>query len=152
MMWTEIADKAAVNKLMSDYGCFHDSCIVSVSYTSGSYVDENGVMGDGSADEHTVTMLVHSQWRKPLELCFSGVKKCCITGFREMYFCNIFGATLDIRTDLLGKTRDDKLIVWADCEGFDPRSYAEHYPLDNGYEVTYIIAERLKYRIFKEGE
>lgn len=152
-MWTEVNNQAAVDKLMEDFGGFHDSCIVSVSYASGASVDENGGMSDGNSDEHTVSMMLHSQWKSPVEMFFSGVKKCCITGFREMYFCDIFGATLDFRTDLLGKTRDDKLIVWADCENFDPKIYTERYPLDSGYEVTYIIAERLKYRFLdKEGE
>lgn len=148
-MWTEITDEVAAEKLMSDYGGFHDSCIVSMSYSSGAFVDENGAMGDGSADEHTISMVVHSQWRKPLEMCFSGVRKCCIRGFSEMYFCNILGATLAFRTDLLGKTRDYRLIVWANCENFDPTVYTERYPLDNGYETTFIIAEKLKYRFLE---
>ncbi len=152
-MWTEVNDQAAVNMLMDDFGGFHDSCIVSVSCMSGANVDENGGMSDGNADEHTVSMIFHSQWKKPLELLFSGVRKCCITGFREKYFCDIFGATLEFRTDLLGKTRDDRLIVWANRENFDPKTYTETYPLDNGYEATYIIAEKLKYRYLnKEGE
>lgn len=145
-MWTEVTDDSAIDKLMSDYGGFHDSCIVSISYTSGAYVDENGCMSDGTSDEHTLSMVVHSQWSKPLEMRFSGVKKCCVTGFRECYFCDIFGATLMFRTDLLVKTRDDRLIVWADCENFDPKTYQEKYPLDNGCEISYIIAEKLKYR------
>lgn len=153
MMWTEVTDNAVIEKLMSDYGGFHDSCIVSISYESGSFVDAKGAMGDGISDEHTVSLIVNSQWGKPLELFFSGVRRCNITGFRESYFCDIFGATLMFRTDLLGKTRDDRLIVWADCENFDPKTYTERYPLDNGYEATYIIAERLKYRFLdKEGE
>lgn len=151
-MWTEITDNADIDKLMSNYGGFHDSCIVSISYQSGSFVDVNGAMGDGTSDEHTVSLITHSQWGKPLELFFSGVCRCNITGFRESYFCDIFGATLMFRTDLLGKTRDDRLIVWADCENFDPKTYQEKYPPDNGYEVTYIIAEKLKYRFLdKEG-
>lgn len=145
-MWTEITDNADINRLMSDYGGFHDSCIVSISYESGSFVDAKGAMGDGSSDEHTVSLIVHSQWNKPLELFFSGVRRCNISGFRESYFCDIFGATLMFRTDLLGKTRDDLFIVWADCENFDPKTYQEKYPLDNGCEVSYIIAEKLKYR------
>lgn len=145
-MWTEVTDNSAIDKLMSDYGGFHDSCIVSISFTSGAYVDENGGMSDGTSDEHTLSMVVHSQWSKPLEMRFSGVKKCCVTGFRECYFCDIFGATLMFRTNLLGKTRDDRLIVWADCENFDPKTYQEKYPLDNGCEISYIIAEKLKYR------
>lgn len=149
-MWIDITDNASIDKLMSDYVGFHDSCIVSVNYSSGAFVDDNGAMGDGSADEHTVSLIVHSQCRGPLELCFSGVRKCCITGFRECYFCDIYGATLSFRSDLLGKTRDDELIVWANSENFDPKVYTESYPLDNGRETTYIIADKLKYRFLQE--
>ena len=49
-MWTEITDNASIDKLMSDYSGFHDSCIVSISYASGSFVDANGAMVDGCAD------------------------------------------------------------------------------------------------------
>ena len=150
MMWIEVNDDAAIDKLMNEFGGFHDSCIVSISYSSGAYVDENGAMGDGSADEHKISMIVHSQWANAVELCFSGVKKCGITGFRESYFCNLYDATLEFRTDLLGKTRDDRLIVWADHSGFDPLTHTERYPLDNGYETTFIIAEKLKYRFWSK--
>lgn len=150
MCWTEITDQAAIDKLMGEFGGFHDSCIVSVNYQSGNYVNKDGAMGCGDSDEHTISMIFHSQWlKKPLELCFSGVKRCEITGFREMYFCEILDATLEFRTDLMGKTRDDRLIVWADWSGFNPLTYTYRYPLDNGYEVTYIIAEKLKYRFWE---
>lgn len=153
MMWTEITDNAAIDNLMSDYGGFHDSCIVSISYASGSRVDEKDTMHLMGADEHTISMIVHSQWYKPIELFFSGVRKCYITGFQDSYSCEIYDATLEFRTDLLGKTRDDRLIVWANWKGFDPKTYTESYPLDNGYETTYIIAERLRYRFLdEEGE
>lgn len=152
MMWVDITDNASINKLMYDYCGFHDCCIVSVNYSSGAFVDENGGMGDGDDDEHTVSLIVHSQLRDPIELYFLGVKKCCITGFRERYFCDIFGATLSFRNDLLDKVRDDKLIVWADRENFDPKVYTERYPLDNGNEATYIIAKKLKYRFLNQGK
>lgn len=152
-MWIEVKDDAAIEKLMSDFHGFHDSVIVSISYNSGSYVDENEVMYHmTSADEHTLLITLHSQWSKPIELLFSGVRKCCITGFRERYFNDLFDATLEFRTDLLGKTRDDALIVWADYKGFDIKQHTERYPLNNGCEATYIIANGLKYRILEEGE
>ncbi len=152
-MWTEITDNAAIDKLMSDYHGFHDSVIVSISYNSGSYVDENEVMYQMiSADGHTLLMTLHSQWSKPIELLFSGVRKCYITGFQDRYSNELFDATLEFRTDLLGETRDNPLIVWASCEDFDPKTYTERYPLDNGYETTFIIADKMKYRILKEGE
>ena len=151
MFWTEIKDEASIKELMTSFMGFHDSCIVSISYGSGAYVDKNKAMGCGDKDEHSLTMILHSQWADPLELCFSGVRKCVITGFREDYFCDIFGASLQFRTDLLGKTRDDRLIVWADYDNFDPLIHSERYPLNNLHEVTYIIAEKLKYR-FLDGE
>lgn len=147
----EINDEASIKELMDSFMGFHDSCIVSISYNSGAYVDKNKAMGCGDKDEHSLTMIFHSQWAKPLELCFSGVRKCVITGFREDYFCDIFGASLQFRTDLLGKTRDDRLIVWADYDNFDPLAHSERYPLNNLHEVTYIIAEKLEYR-FLDGE
>ena len=152
MMWIEVKDDAAIEKLMSDFGGFHDSVIVSVSYNSGSYVDEDEVMCQmTSADEHTLLMTLHSQWSKPIEMLFSGVRKCCITGFQDSYSRELYDAALEFRTDLLGAARDDKLIVWASYKGFDPKTYTERYPLNNGYETTYIIANKLKYRILGEG-
>lgn len=150
MCWVEITDDNDIDALMEKYACFHDSCIISISYQSGNYVDERGAMGCGDLDGHTLSMIVKSQWCKPLELCFSGVRKCNITGFRENYFCDIFDATLEFRTDLLGKTRDDRLIVWAARGGFNPLTYTEEYPLNNGYETTYIIAEKLCYRFLEK--
>lgn len=149
MDWVEVTDDNAIKTLMSDFGGFHDSCIVSISYNSGNYVNEEGAMCCGDSDEHTVSMILHSQWRNRLELCFSGVRRLSVTGFRERYFCEILGALLEFRTDLQGKTRDEKLIVWADWESFDPLTYVDKYPLGNGSEVTYIIAERLKYRFLE---
>lgn len=154
-MWIEVKDDAAIEKLMSDFHGFHDSVIVSISYNSGSYVDEDEVMYQMiSADEHTLLMTLHSQWSKPIELLFSGVRKFCITGFQDGYDNELFDATLEFRTDLLGATRDDALIVWADYKGFDIKQHTEHYPLNNGYKDTYVIADKLKYRILdkKEGE
>lgn len=146
MCRTAITNNDDIEKLMKAFAGFHDSCIVSVNYNSGAYVDERGCMGCGDNDEYTLGMILHSQWSKPLELYFSGVRKCGLTGFRDNYFCDIYGATLKFRTGLLGKTRDDNLIIWADRENFDPFTYTEHYPLNNGHEVSYVIADKLEYR------
>lgn len=146
MCWTEIRNDSDIETLMNEFYGFHDSCVISMNYISGNFVDEKRAMGCGGAEAHTLLMRVDSQFGKRLELLFTGVRKCCLTGFRENYFCNLYEATLVFQTDLLGKTRDDKLIVWADCDGFDPLTYEEEYPLNNGYETTYIIAEKLRYR------
>lgn len=151
MCWTEIRNDSDIETLMNEFYGFHDSCIVSLSYQSGNFVDKKLSMGCGGSESHTLLMRVDSQFGKRLELLFSGVRKCCLTGFRDNYFCNLYDATLEFRTDLLGKTRDDRLIVWSDGSGFNPVVHVERYPLNNGYEVTYIIAEKLSYR-FLDGE
>ena len=151
MCRTDIRNDSDIETLMNEFYGFHDSCIVSLSYQSGNFVDENGGMGCGDLGSHIILMRVDSQFGKRLEMRFTGVRKCLLTGFQDNYFCNLYDATLEFRSDLLGKTRDDKLIVWADRSGFDPTVYQERYPLNNGYEVTYIIAEKLSYRFLDGG-
>ncbi len=150
-MWNEIKNENDIESIMNEYGGFHDSCIVSVNYHSGAYVDDNGGMANGELLEHSVEMVLHSQWNNPIELHFIGVRKCSIVGWQDNYFCDIFGAYLSFHTDLLGKTRDDKLIVWADYENFNPTNYIEEKLISpNAANCTYIIAEKLLWRIITE--
>ncbi len=150
-MWNEIKNENDIESLMGEYGGFHDSCIVSVNYQSGAYVDDNGGMANGELLEHSVEIVLHSQWNNPIELRFIGVRKCSIVGWQDNYFCDIFGAYLSFHTDLLGKTRDDKLIVWADYENFNPTNYIEEKLISpNAANCTYIIAEKLLWRIMTE--
>ena len=147
-MWNEIKNEVDIENLMKEYYGFHDSCIVSINYHSGAFVDDKGAMANGGLLEHSVEMILHSQWNKHIELRFTGVRKCNIVGFLDDYFCDIYGAYLDFHSDLLGGTRDDKLIVWADCDGFNPTEYTEETPIStNGNYSTYVIAEKLFWRI-----
>ena len=150
-MWNEIKNEIDIENLMKEYSGFHDSCIVSINYHSGAFVDDKGAMANGDLLEHSIEMILHSQWNKPIELSFTGVRKCNIVGFQDNYFCDIFGTYLNFHSDLLGRTRDDKLIVWADCDGFDPTEYTEETPIStNGNCCTYVIAEKLFWRIITE--
>lgn len=146
MCWTEIKTDGDIETLMNDFYGFHDSCIISMNYISGNFIDEKCAMGCGDLNSHTLLMRIDSQFGKRLEMRFTGVRKCLLTGFRDNYFCDLYDAALEFRTDLLGKTRDDKLILWADRSRFDPVIYQERYPLNSGYDVTYIVAEKLSYR------
>ena len=69
-MWNEIKNETDIENLMKKYYFFHDSCIVSVNYRSGAYVDDNGGMANGELLEHSVEIVLHSQWEKPIELRF----------------------------------------------------------------------------------
>ena len=142
------ANEIDIENLMKEYSGFHDSCIVSINYHSGAFVNDKGAMANGGLLEHSIEMILHSQCNKPIELRFTGVRKCNIVGWEDNYFCDIFGAYLNFHSDLLGKTRDDKLIVWADWDGYNPINYTEEKPIStNGKHSTYVIAEKLFWRI-----
>lgn len=146
-MWNEIKCEEDIKELMLEYCGFHDSCIVSINYSSGAAVDENNAMGNGEPEKHTILMTLNSQMRKPIELLFKGVRKCSIVGWEDNYFCDIFGAYLSFNSDLLGKTRDDRLIVWSDDEYFNPAEYSERELISQSRKnSTYIIAETLFWR------
>lgn len=146
-MWNEIKNDEDIQSLMAEYCGFHDSCIVSMNYSSGAFTDKNKAMGNGDICEHTLLMTLNSQICKPVELLFKGVRKCSIVGWQDNYFCDIMDAYLGFNNKLLGKTRDDRLIVWADRSGFDPDKYSERGLISpSGYNCTYVIAEQLFWR------
>ena len=95
-MWNEIKNEIDIENLMKEYSGFHDSCIVSINYHSGAFVDDTGAMANGELHEHSIEMILHSQCNKPIELRFTGVRKCNIVGWEDNYFCDIFGAYLNL--------------------------------------------------------
>jgi hypothetical protein len=67
--------------------------------------------------------------------------------FIKLFLLALFALLLNIR----GKTRDDKLIVWADRDGYNPINYTEEKPIStSGKHSTYVIAEKLFWRIMPE--
>ena len=150
-MWNEIKNEADIQNLMKEYSGFHDSCIISINYHSGAFIDNKRYMGYGGLLDYRIEMILHSQLNKPIELRFTGVRKCNIVGWEDNYFCDIYSAYLNFHNDLLGKTRDDRLIVWANWDGFNPINYTEEETIStNGKHVTYVIAEKLFWRIMTE--
>ncbi|MGN0696550.1 MAG: hypothetical protein ACI4J5_07300 [Oscillospiraceae bacterium] len=146
-MWNEINDTDDIGKLMDEYSGFHDSCIVSVNYTSGMYVNERNAVVGSDLSGKKLSLILNSPWGKPIELFFEGVWKFSVTAWNERLFGDIYSAHLDFHTDLLGRTRDDRLIVWADDDGFSPKDYTEEQVISrSGRNVTYVIAEKLKWR------
>ena len=77
-----------------------------------------------------------------MEMLFEGVRHFRFSGRNDSNVSTINGYSLEIRTELLGKTRNNKLIVWTDyCK-------VEHH---NGYfdfekDNCIVIADSLKYR------
>lgn len=148
--WNIIASAADIDKLLDQYGGFHDSCLVELYYRSGSYVDHSNAMIFGPREGHELHIVFHSQWYKqPIELCFNGIRQCNIVGFQDNYFLEILDCHLAYHNDLI-TGRDDPLIVWADFAEFSP----SHYSLDKILHepaVTYVIAEKLKWRFIADN-
>ena len=142
--WKEITSQDDMDELFNIYGGFHDSCIVSVSYKSGAFVDGERSMHFGSPAERELVVVFHRQWEpKILEMCFTGLRQLHLTGWQDHYLCDISDAHLSFNEGLL-PGKPDKVIVWADSSYFDGENTNNtiHEPSD-----TYIVANALKWRI-----
>jgi len=144
--WKELSSQKDIDELLSLYDGFHDSCIVSVNYRSGAFVDDKGAMHFGNSAQHELSVVFHSQWKNQIELCFSGLRRLHLVGWQDKYMCDIFDAHLSFYDKLLPGT-SSRVIVWADNESFDIKRMDTtiHEPSD-----TYIIADALKWRTLSE--
>ncbi|MCI8810145.1 MAG: hypothetical protein HFF84_08465 [Oscillibacter sp.] len=145
--WIAVKTQTDIETLLQHFGGFHDSCLVSLSYQSGASVDSKQAMSFGGPEQRELHMLFHSQWEKrPLELCFTGVRLFHIAGYQERYSCDIFDSYLKIHTDLI-PGQDCPLVVWADWENFSPKDAFDcrvlHEPM-----ISYVIASALKWKFF----
>lgn len=144
--WVTVNSEDDIEYLLNEYDGFHDSCLVSLNYTSGMFVDKEKAMHFG-AQQGELSMIFHSQWvSEPLELCFICVRKYCIAGCQNRYGSEIYDCHLAFHNDLI-IGRDNPLIVWADNYGFSPKGLWEkdRRILDEPM-TSYVIAENLKWR------
>lgn len=145
--WHQVQIQSDIDQLLETYGGFHDSCIVSLHYVSGTYVDDDNAMVFGSDDDFVLNIVFQRQWEpKGLELCFSGVRRFHITALQDNYFDDIYEAYLAFHDGILpAKYRaPDRVIVWADDAGFCVNELSEA-PTEP--DVSYVIATGLKWRI-----
>ena len=145
--WHQVQIQSDIDQLLETYGGFHDSCIVSLHYVSGTHVDDDNAMVFGSDDDFILNIVFQRQWEpKGLELCFSGVRRFHITALQGNYFDDIYEAYLAFHDGILpAKYRaTDRVIVWADDAGFCVNELSEA-PTEP--DLSYVIATRLKWRI-----
>lgn len=147
--WKEIRLQSDIYELLDIYSGFHDSCIVSVNYKSGTYVNEKNAMRFGNAADYELRIVFHSQWNpKIMELCFTGVRQIHLTGWRENYYDIIFDVQLSFYDGVLFGS-PNRVIVWANDYDFD-RNKMDTISQDSS--DTYIVADSLKWRIGDENE
>ena len=145
--WHQVQIQSDIDQLLETYGGFHDSCIVSLHYVSGTYVDDDNAMVFGSDDDFVLNIVFQRQWEpKGLELCFSGVRRFHITALQDNYFDDIYEAYLAFHDGILPAKycAPDRVIVWADDAGFCVNELSEA-PTEP--DLSYVIATRLKWRI-----
>jgi len=143
--WHSVNTNKDINNLLEFYHGFHDSCIKEIRYISGAGVNADKSMFFGEAKDRRVEVAFQSQWNPgTIELRFTGMRRMSIIGWQRNYFCDIYGCYLAIHNDLITGL-DEKLIVWADNGGFDPKASFEKHTLSEP-ETSFIIAENLFWR------
>ena len=149
--WKTIEDQQGIDELMKTFLGFHDSCITSVRYESGCYVDEKRCMyAHVPSDKFVLNMVFHSQWEvHSVELCFGGVRRFHVVGLEDNYMKEIYDAYLDFHEGLLPSQYDaaPRVIVWADWAEFDPTHMPD--PLEEP-GTSYVIASALQWRVLEE--
>lgn len=142
--WHNIETERDIEFLLSTYNGFHDTCIVSLSFQSGAFVDDEGAMHFGDAESRRLSVIFQGQWNpRTIELQFSGLRQMHLIGWQDNYACEILDAYLAFHDNLLSGN-PGRVIVWSDTDWFDVAKIDNsiHEPAD-----TYIVANALRWRI-----
>ncbi|MDE7440205.1 MAG: hypothetical protein K2N23_06845 [Clostridia bacterium] len=144
--WKNVQNEKDIEELLNAYNGFHDSCIASLNFQSGTYVDNNYTMHFDGYKKYELHIIFNSQWYpKDLELCFNGLRRLNLVGVQDNYMNDICEASIKFYDKLLPSKYQvpERVIVWADCEDFD----ANAIDLQLGEPAdTYVIAHTLKWR------
>jgi len=148
--WHDVFSQKDIDDLLNAYGGFHDSCIASLNFKSGTYVDSESSMHFDGIGKYELYMVFHSQWNDhALELCFTGLRRLHLVGAQDNYLNDILDASIKFYDDLLPSKYQapEKVIVWADRVDFDAKDIGSQLtePAD-----TYVIAHTLKWRLIKK--
>lgn len=145
--WYEVFNQKDIDDLLNAYGGFHDSCIASLNFVSGTYVDSERTMHFNGFRDYALNIVFHSQWSDyTLELSFAGLRRLHLVGAQDNYGNDIFDASIKFYDNLLPSkySTPSQVIVWADSEDFDVQD------IDSQLKepaVTYVIAHSLKWRL-----
>lgn len=135
--WNKVRVQSDIDLLMNEFCSFHDSCIVSANYSTGSFVDTNGTMKDGVECDKVLYISFDSQAvKKKLELRFIGVRSFGFAGWQKGCFCDINGCYLSFDSD-------SGLIIWADNEDFSSENLIS--PINPQY--SYVVSSSLEWNL-----
>ncbi|MBR6385504.1 MAG: hypothetical protein IKS03_05225 [Ruminococcus sp.] len=142
--WNEINTQEDIEFFMNCTGGMHDSVLVRAEYSMGCGKTDSGMIIKSPNREYVFRMVFDSEWTKRIEMVFTGVRHFNMCGFRDNYSNEIYGCFLEFHTELMGKTRDDRLIVWSDGS-FSPKVYGTSIDLKD-CDCSFVIADFLKWR------
>ena len=142
--WNEIDSQEDIDFFMRVSGGMHDTVLVSAEYSMGCGNTGNGMIIKNQSCEYIPRMIFDSDWTERIEMIFTGVRHFNMCGFRDNYSNEIYGCFLEFHTELMGKTRDDRLIVWSD-ESFSPKVYGTSIDLKD-CDGSFVIADGMKWR------
>ena len=150
-MWNEIETKKDIDFFMDETYSMHDSVMVSAKYSTDCGNTKDIIIIKSNNCGYVLRIIFDSQWCERIEMLFIGVRHFGFCGFRDFYSNEISGCYLAFHTELMGKTRDDRLIVWSDGY-FSPNVQGTEINLKD-CDSTVVIADSFKWRfIDKEAE
>lgn len=63
MKWSMVKIQEDTNFLMKTFNYFHDSCIASMQYKSGAYVDKSNFYINPMSTERALSVIFHSRFK-----------------------------------------------------------------------------------------
>lgn len=148
--WNEIFTDEDIEFFLQKTSGMHDSVLVSAEYTMGCGNTDSGRIVSNQSSAYLLRILFDSDWTERIEMLFTGVRHLNFSGFRDNYLNDIYGCYLGFHTELMGKTRDDRLIVWSDGV-FEPIMNGTHIDLKDS-DTSFVIAEKMQWRFINERE
>lgn len=130
--WKSINTQKDIDRLMNDFGGFHDACLKELYMWTDHYVDSNLSMGVSDKLDHRIRVLFQRQWENPsaIEVLFEEVIKLSITPSPENYDSIIYEGTLIYK---------DEVFYWADDSNWSPEE-------KRNYELNWIAARKVSWR------
>lgn len=131
--WNYVEIQKDVTQLMDTAYGFHDSCLKSLNYISGSKVLEDKSMLPMDTDRR-VTMIYDSQWCQSIEMVFEGVIALNLRPAEDNCCSDLYGASVVLQ---------DETIYF--CDDYDESRLKE----PENYSGTWIKAFNLRWRLIK---
>lgn len=132
MDWIKINTQEDIDNLLEKFNRFHDSCLVSLSYVSGSRVNKKDFSMLPFNIKRTLKVEFQSQFEEPcssIEMKFDKLIKLNLEPIAPRYTCDILEATIK---------KVDNYFCWADTP--------PDFDINDPPEGTWIICEDMYWR------